>query len=302
MSATPQMRGLFPPMITPFSESGEIDESALRRLVNFLIDKGIHGLFVCGSYGSFPLLTLEERRQVAEITFDEVKGRIPVIVHVATPCTGHSVDLARHAEGLGAMAVSSVVPYYYSSFGYDERDLLGYYEALVDAVDIPVHIYNNPKTTGFAATTDLLLKLHGVGVSGLKDSSGQIMLLAEHIREMRNRNIDFTFAIGTTGLLLPAIALGVRGCVAGTANALPEVMVELYDVLQAGDFERGAELQLRVIEIRKLQGIQGFRPPACYSILKMRGLDMGTCRRPWKELDPGNYRTVERRLKELGVI
>jgi len=221
---------------------------------------------------------------------------------VATPCTAHSVGLAKHAEGLGAMAVSSIVPYYYSSFGYGEKDLVGYYKALVDAVDIPVHIYNNPKTTGFAATTGLLLKLHDVGVSGLKDSSGQIMLLGEHIREMRNRNIDFTFAIGTTGMLLPAMALGVEGCVAGTANALPEVMVELYDILKEGDFAKGAELQLRVIEIRKLQGIQGFRPPACYSILRMRGLDMGTCRKPWRELDPENCRIVERRLKELGVI
>ena len=289
-------------MITPFKESGELYEAALRRLVNFLIAGGVHGLFIGGSYGSFPLMTLEERKKLAEATFDEVKERIPLIVHVATPCTAHSVELAKHAEDLGAMAVSSVVPYYYSSFGYDEKDLLGYYKALADAVGIPVHIYNNPKTTGFAVTTALLVKLHEVGVSGLKDSSGQMMTIAEHIREMRKRKIDFTFSIGTTGLLLPALALGVEACVAGTANALPEVMVELYNVLTKGDFTKGAELQLRVIEIRKLQGIQGFRPPACYSILRMRGLDMGTCRKPWRELDPENYRIVERGLKELGVI
>ncbi|OHD64363.1 MAG: hypothetical protein A2096_09555 [Spirochaetes bacterium GWF1_41_5] len=297
-----RMEGMFPPLITPFKDSGEIDEKKLKKLINFLLEKGVHGLFIGGSYGSYPLLTMEERKKLAEMVFAEVNERVPVIVQVATPCTAHSVELTKHAADLGAKAVASVYPYYYSAFAYDEKDLLGYFKALVDASDIAVHLYNNPKATGYATSTKFLLKLNEVGVTGLKDSAGDIMLLSEHIREFRNRGIDFSFAIGTTGMLLAGMALGVTGCVAGTANALPELMVELYNTLLKKNLEESAAIQLKVIEVRKLQNIQGFRPVACYSMLKMRGLDMGTCRKPWRELDPENYKIVEQRLRELGLL
>jgi len=289
-------------MITPFTEDGKLDKKALRKLVDFTIQGGVHGLFICGSYGAFPLMTLEERKQVTEVVIQQAQGRISVIVQVGTEATWSSIELAKHASENGATAVASVVPYYYSSFAYSEDQILRHFECLVEAVDVPVIFYNNPKTTGYTASTRLLARLVDVGVSGLKDSTGDMMLLSEYINHIHSKTDNFTFMIGTVGLMLPAYVLGVRSYVPGTANVLPEAVVELHETLESGDMERAKELQLRLIEVRRVEGVEGFRPSACYSIARMRGQNFGTCRPPWKELSKPSYKYVEKELRRLGML
>lgn len=301
MSST-NITGILPPLITSFTETGEIYEKGIRNVVNFLLERGVHGFFITGSYGSFPLMTEQERKRVVEIILNEVAGRVPVIVQVGAPSTAMTIELAKHAESVGAAAVSSVVPFYYSGFAYKETHIIGHFEDLVKSVNIPVYLYNNPKTTGYCVSPSLLLKLADVGVRGLKDSSGDFMLFAEYIREVGSKYPDFNFMTGTVGLLYPAFLLGAKTCVAGTANVLPEVVLELYNAILQGDHKRAAELQLTLIEVRKLQAIEGFRPAGCYSILRMRGVDPGTCRKPWREISSENYRIVEQRLKALGLL
>jgi N-acetylneuraminate lyase/4-hydroxy-tetrahydrodipicolinate synthase len=247
-------------------------------------------------------MTEEERKRVVEIIFNTVAGRVPIIVQVGAPSTRTAVNLAKHAESLGAAAVASVIPFYYSGFAYNETHIIDHFEELVKSIKIPVYLYNNPKTTGYCVSPSLLLKLAEIGVSGLKDSSGDFMLFAEYIREVGEKYPNFNFMIGTVGLLYPALLLGAKSCVAGTANVFPEIVIETYKTILEGNHTRAAELQLTLIEIRKLQAIEGFRPSACYSMLRMRGIDCGTCRKPWRELSPTNYHIVENRLKALGLL
>jgi len=162
-----QIKGIIPPLTTPFTHEGDVYEEGLRRLLEFQISGGVHGLFICGTYGSGPIMSLEERKQVAEITVNQVKNKIPVIVHIGTTSTSQSIELAKHASEIGADVVASVPPYYHP---HDERDVKKYFDRLVESVDIPVFVYNNPKTTGFPITPKFLAELAKIGVQGIKDS------------------------------------------------------------------------------------------------------------------------------------
>ena len=132
---TRQLKGIIPPLTTPFTKDGDVYERGLRDLVEFQIERGSHGLFICGTYGSGPIMSVEERKKVHEVVIDQAKGRITVVAHVGTTSTTQSVALARHAERVGADYVASISPYYHR---HDERTVVEYFSSVVRAVDVPV--------------------------------------------------------------------------------------------------------------------------------------------------------------------
>ncbi len=295
-------RGVYPPIITSFDSEGNLALEKQKKVVRFLLDKGVHGLFIIGSYGSFPLMTADERKKVAETILEEVNGEVPVIVQVGSPYTKTALELAKHAEQAGATAIASVIPFYYSSFAYSEDQILIFFKKLVDTVSIPVFLYNNPRTTGYNVSPNLLKKLAEVGVRGIKDSSGNLIQMFEYISQVKPMFPDFVFFTGTAALLLPTLQLGGQGGVAGTANAFPEIVVDIYESYIKGDLKTAMEKQLLVLRVRDLQGIEGFRPASCYTLLKMRGIDPGNPREPWREMSNESYEKVRSELKRLGVL
>lgn len=166
---------------------------------------------------------------------------------------------------------------------------------------IPVWLYNNPKTTGFHPTTSLVKKLAEVGVLGMKDSSGDYMTMVDWMNEIKLINPDFAFMAGTVGMLQPTYYLGACGCVAGTANGFPELVLDLYKALEDRNVERASELQAKVIAVRKYQQVTGFRPSGCHPILRWRGIDPGTVRKPWREPDKRECESMRSGLQEIGV-
>ena len=183
-------------------------------------------------------MTVEERKQVCEIVVDQAKGRITVVDHVGTTSTAQSVALAQHAERVGADYIASISPYYHR---HDERTVVEYFRALVQAVDIPVYVYNNPKASGVTLTPSFLRHLADVGVQGIKDSAFSYIEFAHFMLAMEDRP-DFRFIVGTEGIALPAFMLGAKGCVSGLANVFPELMVKLWDTYKAGDYEAAVEV------------------------------------------------------------
>lgn len=136
------MHGIVAAMVTPFEEDGRPSIEETARLVDFLIDRGIHGLFVCGSTGEGVLLSTPERKLVAEATVRQARGRLPVIVHTGSLCVQDAVELTVHAREVGADGAALVPPFYYS---LDELALLNYYRTAAHAVpDFPVYVYNIP--------------------------------------------------------------------------------------------------------------------------------------------------------------
>jgi 4-hydroxy-tetrahydrodipicolinate synthase len=289
-------------MTTAFTTDGKIHHPGIVSTVNFLLERKVDGLFILGSYGSGPAMEQEERKEATCAILDAVQGRVPVIVHAGAASTVSTVELARHAQDAGAAAVAAVMPYYYSSIAYNDGDIVRHYDTLVKAVTVPVYAYNNPRTTGFSIGSDLLKNLVRTGVKGLKDSCGDYMLLAEFINEIAPIDPEFHFMIGTVGLIEPAFLLGVKSCIAGTAVVFPELIRQLYDIMEQGDFVEASKLQAKVIAIRKIQAITGFRPAACYPLLRMRGVDAGTVRRPWSEPTEEQCSVMAENLQRLGVL
>ncbi|MBU4372313.1 MAG: dihydrodipicolinate synthase family protein [Proteobacteria bacterium] len=298
-----RFEGIYPPVITSFTEDGDIYEKGIRNVIGYLMSEGVHGFFINGSYGSGVLMTIEERKRVAEIIHAEVSGRLPIVTHVGEASTRATIELARHAEGLGSAAVAAVAPYYYpGANAYDEGQIIRHYADIAASVGVPTFMYNNPKTSGYTLTSELLAELVKVGVMGMKDSSGSFTLLGEFNQAATRVNPDFACMCGSAGMIQPAFNIGIRGCVSGTANAFPELAVSLYKALEAHDWEKSKELQNLVIAERKIQAAGGFRPAGCYTFLKMKGIDCGTVRRPWREPNDQEARYMKGEAVKLGLL
>jgi dihydrodipicolinate synthase/N-acetylneuraminate lyase len=175
-----KVRGLFTAIITPFDDKGRVDVGALSGLVRFQVSKGAEGIFPCGSTGLGPMLSISERKEVAETAIKAAKGRVPVVVQVGSADTGSSIELAKHAEEAGAYAVASLTPYYYKP---GERATIKHFDAISQAIDIPLLVYNIPPFTGNNLQPSALAAMAKSGtVQGIKDSSRDILNLLDLLR------------------------------------------------------------------------------------------------------------------------
>ena len=147
------IRGVLLPIITPFDEKVRVDEQMMRQLVDFHIKAGVQGLFVLGSTGQGPAMTIDERKQAAAIALDQAKSRVPVVIHVGTADAGSTVELAEHAAAHRADAMAIVPPYYYSD--HTEYEIMAHYKAVHKAVPLPIYIYENPKYSGISVPPGL---------------------------------------------------------------------------------------------------------------------------------------------------
>jgi len=289
-----RLRGVIPPMVTPFREDGSIDESNLARLVQFLTDK-VHGLFICGSYGNGPLMNLEEKRLVVDTVIKHARPQTQIIVHVGSTNVRDSVELARYAEGAGAHRVASVVPYY---FHHTRDSIKLFFERLVRAVRIPVYVYNNPKFTGVSLDVPLVQELADLGVAGIKDSSFDIMVLANFVRRIQRP--EFDVVLGTEAMFLYAAAIGVRAFIPGLGNAFPEICVDLYDAAIKREAERALELQWRVNALRDVMYLAKSTVVAVYALLKIRGICDAWPREPFIPLSDRETARLRDALIEAG--
>lgn len=284
--------GVIPPILTLFDKDGRVDEALQRKYVEYLVNSGVHGLFVCGTFGSGIMMTVEEHKQVAEICIDQVKGRIPCIVHVGSPSTDISLAFARNAEAAGAVAVSAVTPFYYK---HSKEAIVSYYERLVNSVAIPVMAYNNLDTSGFLITPDVATELSKVGVRGMKDT-GPIENFYLMKTRLENLGLNFEFIIGTCGHWLPAALTGVKAMVSGTANIFPEVVLDMYHTTMNQGVQAAADLQAKVIRLRDIQLIGG-KNLTTMAVLEMRGIEAGFPKGPFLPLDD----SVKLKIREAVV-
>jgi dihydrodipicolinate synthase/N-acetylneuraminate lyase len=293
-----QVEGVVPPLVTPFTAEGKVYEKGLRRLLEFQIKKGIHGVFLCGTYGSGPLMSTEQRKRVVEVAVDQIQGRIAIVTQVGATSTEETVDLARHSEKVGADVIAAMPPYYYT---YDEKAVLEHYKQLAKAVSIPVFAYNIPGTTGFTITPTLLVEMANFGVQGIKDSSFSLIDFINFIVELDDHK-NFTFMIGTEKLLLPAVLLGAKGCVSGLSNIFPEVVVDLYDAVISKEYEKAAKLQLEVNKAGSV--LQKARSPiaACYALLKERGIEIGVPKSPMLPITDDELSHMRKAYGNIGLL
>ena len=278
--------GVYPAVITPFTPEGEVDVEKLTNYINYLSDR-VDGLFVGGSYGSGPIMSVEQRKTLAEVTIKTAAGRVPVIMHIGTTNLNDTLELARHAESVGADAIAAVTPYYYR---HTPNVIKAYYKEIIDAVNIPVILYNNPKYSNFTVNGDLLAELADMGLEGVKDSSADIALF-----------YGFLFLIGSQTHLLPAVVAGAHGCVSGLSNAFPAFIKEIYEDCKAGKFAEARELQLKANLLRSVTG-SGIPVPFYHAVLPMLGVDIGVPKRPFLSLDEAEVERIRKALTETKML
>lgn len=289
--------GVIVPMLTPFDSNGAIDTGAARRLTDFLIGHGVSGLFPMGTTGEGPLLTIEERRRVAETVVQAAAGRVPVIIHSGAITTRETVALTIHARDIGAQAVAVVPPYFYR---LTDEALIHHYERVAGAApDFPVYLYNNPAVTPNVLTTDLVYQIveRCPNVCGLKDSSGSLATLnaSKNLREGA-----FNTAIGPDGLILAGLAMGLDATVSGNANVVPEVVTALYQVASAGDLLTARKLQGTLDQVRAILK-DGMDLSLYKGVLTRRGISVGTVRAPLLPAPDGIINRCWDALLEAGL-
>jgi len=289
-----EFSGIIPPVLTSFTEDGKFDEAAQREVVRFQA-KHVHGFYPCGTYGSGPLMTVEERKQVAKVVVEE-KGKAKVIVHVGAVSTQQAVELAQHAGQIGADAVGAIPPYYYR---YSDQHLLDHYRALIKAVRIPVFLYNNPMLSGNPISADLLATLAGEGLAGVKDSAFDLVNFYMYL--LKVQRADFQFIIGTEAIAAAALDAGASGVISGLANVFPEFMVDFYETWKKGNSTETAKKQLDVVKARAILKY-GPTLTMTYAVLRMRGMNPGYPRAPHQEISKELYQRVEGEFKDMGLL
>jgi 4-hydroxy-tetrahydrodipicolinate synthase len=290
-------KGVIVPLLTPFDEQGKIHTAATKQLVEFLIERGIHGLFPGGTTGEGPLLTTQERRQLAETVVKAADGRVPVIVHTGAITTAETLELTQHAQSVGAQAAAIIPPYFYH---HSDEALFRHFELIATQTsDFPIYLYNYPPVAGNHLSVDLIARLVECcpNIVGIKDSSGTLDTLAA-CSSLRDGN--FNTANGSDGLILAAMAMGFDACVSGNANVVPELVVALYHAATEGNLGLARELQRKVDAVRQLLG-DGSDLSLFKGILAQRGLDVGAVRAPLLQAPEAVITQLWHALSALGL-
>jgi 4-hydroxy-tetrahydrodipicolinate synthase len=268
--------GVFDAMTTPFTATGEIDEPALRRLVDRLIENGVDGLTPNGSTGEFTTLTAQERIRVVEVVLDQASGRVPVIPHTGALTTAEAVALSQHAADAGAAGVLAIIPFY-EPMALDEAR--GYYQALSDAVSIPVGVYNLPPATGMNLAPDFVGQLAREieNVSFVKDSTGDLTQLADLVRAHGDVLTVFN---GADTLLLSAFEMGIPAAIIGAPNLLPAETAAIYDAYAEGRHAEAQETLNEIYPVLRFLLSGGYYPALVKGGLDLLGDSIGNPRLP----------------------
>jgi 4-hydroxy-tetrahydrodipicolinate synthase len=292
-------RGVFAVICTPFDEKGNVDESALRKHIRYLIDKcGVHSIISNGSTGEFAFMTEAERIRVMEITLDEVNQKVPVFIGAAACSTRETIQNAQRAKDAGADGVMVVSPYYGS---LSQEELYQHFAALAQSVSIPIIVYNNPGTSGsdiLPATVARLAEFDNI--VAIKESSGEMQRVSEIMRLCGDK---IEVLCGCDTLVLEMFQMGVEGWIAAPANLIGEFCVELFDLaVEHKDFNRAKELYFKILPLTNLFESSGKYVQLAKAGLMMRGMSIGEPRKPLLLPDAQLHEELRVILDSLGLI
>ena len=285
--------GAWPALLTPFTRANEVNVPALRSLVDYLLGKGIGGLYVCGSTGEGVSMALAERKLVLEVVLDQVNGRVPVIAHVGAVAVPDAVALARHAQDAGADGVASIIPPLYQN----ADSIFDYFAALgAAAPDAPLFTYIFGGPLDAAALMRRLLAIPTV--AGSKYTGPNMFEFRQIVTMGPNPQNDHGWTVfsGMDEQCLFAAMFGASGNIGSTLNYMPGVYREVHAAVQRGDPGRGVELQLaanRVTEILMGYGFMG----AMKECMGLLGFDCGQPRLPNRPFDPSRRAALHEELK-----
>jgi dihydrodipicolinate synthase/N-acetylneuraminate lyase len=296
------LRGIIVPMVTPLRDRETLDVEGLARLVEHILAGGVHGVFILGTTGEAPSLSMRLRRELVERVCTLVGRRVPVLVGVTDTSLIESVGLARAAAEAGAQAVVLSAPHYFPA---SQPELIDYLDHITAELPLPVFLYNMPSHTKITFGLEVLRRAIEIPqVVGLKDSSGKMIYFHEVLR-LRRRRPDWSVLVGPEQLLGEAVLVGGDGGVCGGANLWPRLYVEVYEAAAARDLARLAALQEQVMRVTETIYAVGKHGSAVIKGLKCALSCLGICddfmADPFHRFLPAERAHIQRHLGELGI-
>ena len=276
----PPIHGILTPLMVPLDTNRAINEEELRRYIDWLIDKGVHGLYPNGSTGEFTRFTVDERRRIIKIVCEQAAGRVPVLAGAAEANVRETLSACESYLDYGARAVAVVSPFYYK---LSPESVYAYYREIALHTPIDVTLYNIPM---FASPIDLptICRLAEFDrIIGIKDSSGDLAGMMRMIETVRPERPEFVFMTGWDAVLVPMLLAGCQGGTHATSCFMPELTRAIYDLTIAGQVEEAQLLQRQVLCLFDMVLNAGDFPDGVRLAISLRGFDLGASRQPLTE-------------------
>ncbi len=247
------LKGIIPPLVTPLLDRSTLDARGLERLVEHVLEGGVHGLFILGTTGEAPSLDADVKRELVKRTCEIVSDRVPVLVGISETAFTESLKIAELAHRSGAHALVLAPPYYFPA---GQAELLEYLEHLVPMLPLPLFLYNMPFAAKPVFEPETVRKAMDIpGVAGIKDSSCN-MIYFHKVMALLEDKPEASFLLGPEELLAESVLMGAHGGVCGGANLFPKLYVELYEAAAKGDLPRTRELQRLLLRLgREIYGV-----------------------------------------------
>lgn len=282
-------------LVTPFTPKGDVDEDALRELVEWQIAEGIHFLVPCGSTGEAATMTIDEHRRVVEMVAKKAAGRVPIVAGAGSNDTKKAIEMTRLMEEAGATHVLHVSPMYNKP---PQRGIVAHFQAIAQSTKLPIVIYNVPGRTGSnveAATTLVLARVRNI--VAVKEASGNMAQIADVLRE---RPRQFSVLSGDDEMTLGVMAAGGDGIISVISNATPKLMAQLCEHMAAGELEAAREIHFRLLPWMRAAFLES-NPLPVKAALAMMGRIRNVLRLPLVPMDPKHNAAIRSALHDAGA-
>jgi 4-hydroxy-tetrahydrodipicolinate synthase len=292
-SQSSPIRGIFVPTVVPFTQSGQLNEDELARYLDWLLSRGIHGLYPNGSTGEFTRLNPAERRRIVQISSQVAAGRGMVLAGAAEENALETLRACELYGTYGVRAAAIVSPYYYK---LSPEAVFAYFREIVTHSPIDVVLYNIPM---FATPLDLdtIRRLAEFDrVVGIKDSSGDVSFVLRVIDKVRPSRPDFAILSGWDPTLVSLLMMGIDGATLATAGVAPELLSALYNLSNQGEWALARELQFRLLRLFDSMISASDFPGGFRAGVQLRGFDIGTSRQPLCDASDAARSTIRNEL------
>ena len=290
-------KGSIPALLTPFNDNGTVDYNAFAAHVEWQLAEGSHGLVPVGTTGESPTLSHEEHKRVVEVCVETANKRVPVIAGAGSNNTVEAIELARHAEKVGADALLVVTPYYNKP---TQKGLIAHFSAIAEAVKLPIVIYNIPGRSVIDMSPETMGKLAHAhkNIVGVKDATGKI----ERVSEQRiTCGKDFVQLSGEDASALGFNAHGGVGCISVTSNVAPRLCAEFQEATLANDKDRALELQDRLMPLHKAIFIEPGLAGAKYALSQLGKVE-NIVRSPLTTVEESTAEKIDAAMKHAGLV
>ncbi|WP_275299608.1 4-hydroxy-tetrahydrodipicolinate synthase [Clostridium sp. YIM B02506] len=268
-------KGIICAMITPLDENQDVNPKATRELIDYLIGKGVYGLFILGTNGECHVLTDDEKVEFAKVVIEHTNNRVPVFVGTGGNSTREVINLSKRMEAIGASALSIITPYFVPP---TQKELIEHYKAVAAEVNLPIMMYNMPGKTGINIEPESVRELAKVkNIVGIKDSGGKLDNMKAYLEVTKGE--DFGVFSGSDSLILDILKVGGHGAVAATANFIAGIDVAIYNNFIKGDIEAAQKAQDSIEELRRILKF-GTIPSVIKQTVVFNGINVGPARLP----------------------